>query len=71
MNNFDINDEFAIELVEDKESPFTALTANISKPGMESNDNTVVFASAEAAGGEEPSEQDEPVFEDCLLLVGF
>ena len=38
---------------------------------MESNDNTVVFASAEAAGGEEPSEQDEPVFEDGLLLVGF
>ena len=70
-NRFDINDEFAIELVEDKESPFTALTANISKPGMESNDNTVVFASAEAAGGEEPSEQDEPVFEDGLLLVGF
>jgi len=67
-NRFDVNDEFTVELVEDKSSPFTALTVNISKPGLESNENAVVFG---AAGGEEPAEPDEPVFEDGLLTVGF
>lgn len=67
-NRFDVNDEFTIELVEDTESPFTALTANISKPGVESKENPVVFA---AMGSEEIVEEDEPVFEDGLLSVGF
>lgn len=67
-NRFDVNDEFDIELVEDTDRPFTALTANISKPGMESNENRIVFG---AAGGEEASAEDEPVFEDGLLTVVF
>lgn len=68
-NRFDVNDEFTVELVEDTESSFTALTANISKPGVESNENrAVVFA---AMGAEETAEEDEPVFVDGLLTVGF
>lgn len=68
-NRFDVNDEFTIELVEDTENSFTALTANISKPDMEAYDRAVVFA---AAGAEEDmAEEEEPVFEDGLLSMGF
>lgn len=68
-NRFDVNEEFSIELVEDADNSFTALTANISKSGVEHNDNkTVVFASMLS---EEPAEESEPVFEDGLLTVDF
>lgn len=44
-NRFDINEEFHIVLVEDKESSFTAMTTNIVKAGIESNETNTVFAS--------------------------
>lgn len=69
-NRFDVNDEFEIELVEDTANAFTSLTANIYKPGMESNNKARVFSAAE--GGEEQSEEEEePVFEDGLVSVDF
>lgn len=68
-NRFDVNNEFSIELVEDTESPFTALTANVSRAGVEQNDNkAVVFASM---SGENAQEDEEQVFTDGLLSVGF
>lgn len=67
-NRFDVNDEFTVELVEDTEGSFTALTANLSKPGVESKESAVVFATM---GGEDAAEEDESVFEDGLLSVGF
>lgn len=68
-NRFDVNGEFSIELVEDTDNSFTSLTANISKSGVEQNDNkTVVFASMTA---EEAAEEEEPVFVDGLLAVDF
>lgn len=68
-NRFDAEDEFSVELVEDTESSFTALMANVSRPGMEQNGNkAVVFASMD---GEETQAQEEQVFADGLLSVGF
>ena len=68
-NRFDVNGEFSIELVEDTDNSFTALTANIAKSEVEQNENrAVVFAAMMA---EEPAEESEPVFEDGLLTVGF
>lgn len=43
-NRFDVDEEFHVVLVEDKESSFTALTTNIVKAGIELNETDTVFS---------------------------
>lgn len=67
-NRFDVNEEFHIVLVEDKESSFTALTTNIVKAGIELNETSTVFA---ARSGSLPEVQNTIMREDGIISVEF
>lgn len=66
-NRFDVENEFDILLVEDNDSPFSLLTTNIVKPGVEAKAAETVYA---AQGGEEAPAQ-EPELEDGIVSVEF
>ena len=67
-NRFDVNEEFHVVLVEDKESSFTALTTNIVKAGIEFNDTNIVFAAMDASV---PEVENTVVREDGIVSVEF
>lgn len=67
-NRFDVNEEFQVVLVEDKESSFTALTTNIVKAGIELNETNTVFAAMDTSI---PEVENTVVRKDGIVSVEF